>query len=164
MKLIDINFPVFCIKEYEKIIQEDKIIYIEIDEIKKIVDNKFLSGETLGERRLKIPKDKRYGLKFSYLNYHQLLKSKCKLFIDNKGNLIKYKKHYRATLTYHKIVKVKQVEHIGYILYMEDINIPMEVMTTAYNYQNYVGLLQYNNGYLIYEFCDIKKKTSWRMI
>jgi hypothetical protein len=92
------------------------------------------------------------------------LKSKCKLFIDNEGNLIKYKKHYRATLTYHKIIKVKQVENIGYILYMENINIPMEVPTTTYNYQNYVGLLQYNNGYLIYEFCDIKKQKSWRMI
>jgi|PlaIllAssembly_1097288.scaffolds.fasta_scaffold27336_3 hypothetical protein len=164
MKLIEINFPIFCIKEYEKIIIEEKITYIEIDEVKKVVDNKYLAGKTLGERRLKIPKDKRYGLKFSYLNYHQLLKSKCKVFIDNLGNVIKYKKHHRANLTYHRIVKIKQVENIGYVLYLEDINIPIEVPAIVYNYQNYVGLLQYNNGYLIYEFCDIKKSKTWRMI
>lgn len=164
MKLADISFPVFCIKDYEKIIQEDKILYIEIDEIKKVVDNKFLAGKTLGERRLKIPKDIRYNLKFSLIDFHQLLKSKCKLFIDSNGTLVNYKKSYRANLTYHRIAKAKPIENIGFVIYLEDLPIILEISASVYNYQNYVGLLQYNRGYLIYEFCDIKKSKTWRMI
>ncbi len=164
MKLIEIDFPVFCIKDYDRIFEEGKITYIEKDEIIKMVDNKYLLGNTLGERRLRIEKDQRYPLKYCLLNYYQLLKSGCKVFIDNSGKVIKYKKYFRAKLTYHRIREHKQVEDVGYIIYLEDIGIPLEVPASVYNYQNYVGLLHYNRGYLVYEFSDTKKSTTWRMI
>jgi hypothetical protein len=164
MKLTDITFPVYCIKNYDTIITDEKIIYVEEDEYRKILDNKYLEGDTLGKRRLRIPKESRYNLKFCYIDFHQLLKSKCKLFIDNNGILINYKKHYRAKLTYHRIEKSKQVENVGHIIFLEDLNIPLEVSSLVYNYQNYVGLLHYGNGYVVYEFCHTKKSNTWRMV
>ena len=107
MLLNEVNFPVFPIRGNRKIYKDP---HTGIDRVETVLkdwqlDNKSLIGITLSERRLKIPLKERYPLTFALFNFSQLLNYKkgC-MFIDNLGNIFKYKKTRYEKLEYHKVI------------------------------------------------------------
>jgi hemin uptake protein HemP len=165
MQLKNISFPLFAIGSYKRLWEENLILYLEShNDIIYIVDNKNFAEKTIGKRRLRIPKKDRYKFIGTVFNLDQLLQSKRKIFIDNKGVLFKYKKTKRAELIYREIKKVKRVEDEGILVYANKIPVPIEVPTMLYSKQKYIGLLNYNGGYILYELTDDKKEDTWRKI
>ena len=165
MLLTDIKFPVFRIGSHKKIWEDGGILYIlmDSDNILKI-DNKNVVGDTIGKRRLKIPKKQRYKFAGTYLTLAQLVKDNKKLFVDNEGKLIKYKKQNVCKLTYHKILRAANHENVGYILTVRGILPKFKVSRAIYDGQEFIGLLRINKGYLLYELSEERKPDTWRKI
>lgn len=165
MLLKNIKFPIYSIGGYAKIWSENNVLFLESDSgIIYKMDNKNLPFDTIGKRRLRIPKKERYKFTGAYFTIAQLIKSNKKLFIDNEGNIIKYKKNRRVPLIYRKIIKKKLVEGKGVLLYIKGISSHFLVSNFIYNGEAYIGLLNISDGYLIYELSKERKPDSWRKI
>ena len=165
MLLKNIEFPVFAIGGYSKLWSENNILYLksESDIIYKL-DNKNLPERTLGKRRLRIPKKERYKFVGTYFSIAQLIKSGKKLIIDNSGKLIKYNKDRRTSLIYRPIISTKLVEGEGVLIYAKGISTPFLVSAFLFKDQGYIGLLNINDGYLVYELSYERKPDTWRKI
>lgn len=165
MLLKNIKFPVFAVGHYAKLWSENNILYLESESgIIYKLDNKNLQGSTLGLRRLRIDKKERYRFIGTYFTIAQLIKSGKKLIIDNSGKLIKYIKNKRTPLIYRPITKRKLIEGKGILIYAKNIPNPFLVSAYIYKDQNYVGLLNINDGYLLYELSYERKPDTWRKI
>lgn len=165
MHLTNIKFPIYAIGAYEKLWEENLILYLQANDDKiYIVDNKNLAGETLGERRFRISKEDRYKFVGTIFNIYQLINSKRKVFIDSVGKVFRYKRTKRADLLYRKIKKVKRIEDKGYLAYIEGISAPIIIPALFYTKQLYAGVLVYNGSYILYELTDEAKEDTWRKI
>ena len=165
MLLKNIKFPVYSIGGHSKIWSENNVLFLESESgIIYKMDNKNLPFDTLGKRRLRISKKERYRFTGTYFTIAQLVKSNKKLFIDNEGKLINYKKNRRVNLIYREIIKKKLVEGKGILLYVKGISVPFLVSNFIYNGEAYLGLLNISDGYLIYELSEERKPDSWRKI
>ena len=160
----DINFPVFTITaSYIKIWDEFNIKYIQTQSGTYILDNKNLSGDTLGERRLKITTGLRYIPRKAYYNITQLIKSKTKTYIDNTGCVFTYKKTRTVPLKYYKVMDVVSTEE-GCILSFKNVNFRLRTNCREAYEIIYIGLLITSMGYILYETCEEKKRDTTRKI
>ena len=164
--LNEITFPVFALRSFEKIFKEDNKIFV----IGTIVNEALILDDLsydlpFPRRRLQIPENVKYKINKSYMNISQFLKTKtCKrTFIDNTGLIFKYTKTKIVKLTYHKILQAIRNEEIGIILIIQNIDIPLTVSSLE-PIKEYVGLLHYCGGYIIYEYTSEKKKDTWRKV
>lgn len=165
MFLRDINFPVYSIGSYDKFWCENNILYLQSESgILYKVDNQNLPFETIGKRRLRIDKKELYKFTGTYFTLAQMIKSGKKLFIDNFGKVIKYKKTRRVPLIYREIIKTKKVEGKGFLLYAKGIAAPFLVSNYIYSNQKYLVLLDINDSYLFYELVNDRKPDTWRKI
>ena len=165
MLLTNIKFPIFIIGTYKRIWKEDNILYIEsTSDIIYKLDNSNLPYDTLGKRRLHIPKKERYRFTNTFFTIGQLIKSGKKLFIDNTGKLIKYRKDRRVNLIYREIKKTKFVEGKGVLCYIKNISVPILISNYIYNDEKFIGLLSIDDGYLLYELSDYRKPDTWRKV
>jgi hypothetical protein len=162
--LMDIEFPIFTITpSYKRIWDEFNITYIETESGTYILDNKNLEGNTLGERRLKIKTGLRYIPRKAYYNITQLIKSKTMTYIDNTGCVFTYRKTRNVPLRYYKVKDVVSTEE-GCILSFKDINFKLRISCgEAYSF-NYIGLLDTDMGYILYDTSDLKKRDTYRKI
>lgn len=161
----NIKFPIFVIGTYAKLWSENNVLFLKSESgIIYKVDNKNLPYKKLSQRRFKIPKKERYNFIATFFNYAQLIKSGKKLFIDSEGKLFKYKKDRRVSLVYKEIIKRKNVEGKGFLLYVKGLTTPFTVSALIYNFEKYIGLLVIDDGYLIYEFSNEKKPNTWRKV
>ena len=160
----DINFPIFAITpSYKRIWDDLNVTYIELDTGVYILDNKNLSGNTLGERRLKIQTGLRYVPRKAYYNITQLIKSKNKTYIDNTGCVFTYKKTRMVSLKYYKVMDVVSTEE-GCTLLIKGINFKIRTnCRDAYSIK-FVGLLETEMGYILYDTSDVKEKDTYRKI
>lgn len=165
MLLRNIKFPVYSIGGHARLWLENNVLFLESDSgIIYKMDNKNLPFDTIGKRRLRISKKERYKFTGTYFTIAQLVKSNKKLFIDNEGNIINYKKNRRVPLIYRQIIKKKLVEGKGILLYAKGISSPFLVSSFVYRGETYLGLLNISDGYLIYELSEERKADSWRKI
>lgn len=168
MNLIDINFPIFPIRSYYKMYNEEGIIYVETYIKTWILDNTNLPYNSLAKRRLRI--NKPYPLTGVIFNITQLIKCKYKVFIDNKGKIFNYKKTKRITLKY----KILSNYKINYktnevACFTKDLPYPFYVSSTYFNkfkqFDNlYLGVLAYLGGHILYEITNEKKRDTWKKI
>lgn len=165
MHLKDIEFPVFAIGSYEKLWEENLILYLKsgYDIIYK-VDNKNLAGDTVGKRRLRIPKNERYNFRGTFFTIYQMINSGKKVFIDNRGKVFRYNKSTKVDLIYREIKKIKRVEDEGYLIYANKVPVPIKVPVILFERQKYIGLLNYKGSYILYELTDEQKADTWRKI
>jgi hypothetical protein len=164
MHLFDISFPVYAItKTYRKIWEEMNVVYIETESGTYVLDNKNIDGNTIGERRLKIKNSELYIPRKVYYNISQFLHSKYNKFIDSKGNIFSWKKSFNVPLKYHKVAGVIQTEE-DCIIHLKDIIFPQKVNCRIAYVINYVGVLHTEYGYVLYEYCENKKKDTYRKI
>ena len=161
----DIKFPIFIIGSHSRLWTENNILFLKSESgIIYKVDNKNLPYEKLSQRRAKIQKKERYNFIATIFTYAQLIKSGKKLFIDSSGKLFKYRKDRRVSLIYKEIKRIKRIEGKGFLLYVKGVSSPFTVSSLIYNFERYIGLLLIDGGYLVYEFSEEEKKSTWRKI
>lgn len=160
----DIEFPIFTITPtYKRIWDEFGVKYIETDSGTYILDNKNMKGDNLGERRLRIKNGSRYIPRKVYHSITQLIKSNNKTYIDNTGSVFTYRKTRNVPLRYYKVMDVVHREE-GCILLIKNINFKLRVSCKdAYDIK-YIGLLNTDTGYILYDTSDEKKKDTTRKI
>ena len=131
----------------------------------QILDNKNLTGDTLAARRLRIKEDK-YNLSDAIFTFSQLLKyyKPGAKYIDHLGYIFTYRKTKKANLIYREILHVDYIIGRGLLLTVEGVSMPIAIPASS-NIEGYVGLLEYNGGYLLYDMpSKVKKKDTWRKI
>jgi len=160
----DIEFPIFSItSSYKRIWDELNVKYIQTESGTYILDNMNLPGETLGERRLHIKTGLRYIPRKAYYNITQLIKSNNKTYIDSTGCVFTYKKTRMVPLKYYKVMDVVSTEE-GCTLLIKGINFKIRMnCREAYNI-NYVGVLETDMGYILYDTSETKLKDTRRKI
>jgi len=165
-------WPLYHIRTYRSIEEKDGIIYLEDNRGTYIIDNKNLSGDTLGKRRIR--------LKHSYLDegirIYKLTKifyywadvinntHLSKTYIDSKGTLFFYKKSNRRKLIYKKVKDIVITKDSKLLVYCEDIFKPILISFIPVVMPKYLGLLQIYDDYLLYELSSTDKKETWRLV
>ena len=82
-----VTFPVYKLLS-DELTYYDKVTYCQ----DKIVDDRTQIGETLGQRRLHIPKEKLYPLNYTAIDFLSMIKANYRHFIDTKGRAFSYRK------------------------------------------------------------------------
>lgn len=169
MNLQNVKFPAYAIRSHEKIWEEDFITYIKTINGTQVLDNKNLTGATIGIRRLKIPEDKKYKLKTAVFSFGQLLKHKAanNTWIDDSGTLFKLNKKRFVPLKYKKVKNYRYVDGHGILVDIQGYNAPL--MLPGYFLQEivghaFIGVLEIDGGYLFYELSDTQKPDTRRKI
>lgn len=174
MKLEEISYPVFKLKNDRPIVENGVVLYItsKIDSDDNeiinhyIVDDTNVPGDTLGRRRLKL---KTEGVKLFRLNKAiffigdlvKVANSKT-WFIDNNGKIFNYKKETRAKLSFHKIIKVFHIPSGGVIVEVEGIATRFKAMNPPNVDCRFAGILHSSKSLILYGFYDKKYKETWR--
>lgn len=157
--LSNISFPVFIIREHNNIVNEKGRIIVHTNHGEYIIDNRNLTGSSLGQRRLRINEKPKYILKKAIYTCKDLIKCYNKTFIDSKGKIFNYIKMKTVPLIYKRIVK-----RVGTIIYLKDINCPFSIPKDLDPDIKYAGVLKIDQGYLLYDLSYTFKKRTWRKI
>jgi len=160
MKLKDLVFPVYVLPKDTEIDRQDGIVFAN----GQMLDDRNVSGKTLGSRRLRSSYPTKFVLNKATHDIPSFLKSAGKNFIDSHGKLFNYEKTKMADLKYHLIKKV-QARNTVSIVWIEDINFPFTVLRPPEASMRYAGIL-YEKTYpwLLYEYCEFWKKDTKRKI
>jgi len=164
MHLFDIKFPVYAIaKNNKRIWEEMNVLYVETDTGIYVLDNKNLSGSTVGERRLKIKNSQLYVPRKVYYNISQFLHSKYTEFLDTTGKYFKWKKSITVPLKYYKVSHVSKYND-DCIVHFKDVECPQKLNCRLAHSIKCIGLLHTEYGYIVYEYSDTYKKDTYRKI
>lgn len=155
---IVIKFPAYVLSEEPEEI--DGLLII----ADQVVDDRNMSGETLGIRRLQSPMKSIYPLRYMVDDEVGMMKHRGKHFIDTNGVYWYNEKKKTATLKYHKIRKVEKKD-IAAVVWLKDVPFPFVEARPPQDQYSWAGLL-YKSGipWKIWEYCEEKKKDTWRKI
>lgn len=155
----EFNFPLFVIHT-DNVEEIDGILWIE----DQVLDDKNMSGETLGVRRLQSPMKSIYPLRYMIEDEIGLMKHRGKSFIDNTGEVIYYEKQETVALTYYKIKKVEK-KGVAALIWLKDIPYPFAAKRPPKEGLTWVGMIHKSGlPWKIWEFSETKKKDTWRKI
>ena len=91
-------FPCFVIHS-DNVELIDGILWLD----DQVLDDKNMSGHTLGIRRIQSPMNSIYPLRYMIEDITGLMRHRGKFFIDNLGKVFNYEKTETVKLQYHKI-------------------------------------------------------------
>ena len=156
---MNFEFPLYVVHT-DEVMEADGILWIE----DQVLDDKNMSGETLGKRRLQTPMKSLYPLRYMINDEIELIKHQGKFFIDSKGEFIIYEKTEKVQLKYHKILKVERLRGRG-IIKVKDIPFPFDVLRPTSSEEKWAGVL-YRKGipWKLYETVKERKNNTWRKI
>jgi len=162
-----IEFPVYRIRSYEEL-EKTALGKIKIQTItgEWIVDDLTKLGDTLGVRRLSIPKEERYKLGEKIDTLRQMIKYPGgTVFIDNTGHLFKYKKGKERFLIESKPIERKQFTDQGTVLIIKDIPTPQLIpfKHIADNIK-YASIIFTNLGPFVYDYTRVPHEPYRRSI
>lgn len=165
----DIIFPLFPLGlGIEGFYEEDKVLFVKDHTGYRILDDKNLSGDSLGERRLHLKAETKqiYPLKRKIDTFIDLVKySKVyKYYIDVEGRQFKYNKTRFAKLLYRPILFSKFVEGKGTVFTVKGVNSWFEVNYLLHPEARWAGLLKIDRTWLLYDLSFEKKQDSRRKI
>ena len=159
MKIEEIIFPIYVIGT-EEIKEQDGILFAD----NKVVDDKNMSGDTLGVRRLQTSLPNLYPLKYMLEAMPNLMRHRGYNYIDNEGNLFSYTKSKFFQMKYHKILAVDKKDSAS-LLWLEDINFPIEVPRPPAIEYRWAAIIYRNNlPWFFYEYSTEQKKDTKRKI
>lgn len=160
MKLLQIiNYPVFQLPSKPQEIE--KVLFIN----GKVLDDKNLSGDTLGKRRLQIDKSYRLSTAIYYLKDIIKVSSGTTWFIDSTGFTFKYTKSKSVPLVFKKITKVIPIPTGGALLELDNNFNRYKVMYAPNDQELYAGLLVFSpHVYILYGLYDKLYKDTRRKI
>jgi len=156
---MNFKFPLYVVHT-DEVMEADGILWIE----DQVLDDKNMSGETLGKRRLQTPMKSLYPLRYMINDEIELIKHQGKFFIDSKGEFIIYEKIEKVQLKYHKILKVERLRGRS-IIKVKDIPFPFDVLRPTSSEEKWAGVL-YRKGipWKLYETVKERKNNTWRKI
>ena len=159
MNYDNIEFPVFVLHT-DNIELIDGILWID----NQVLDDKNMSGKTLGIRRLQSPMKSLYPLKYMLTDEVEILHHQGKFYIDNSGFFFTKSKTTTTQLKYHKIMRVEK-KTIASRLWIKDCPFPFPLKRPLPENASWAGVL-YRDGipWIIYDLSEEKKKDSWRKI
>ena len=154
-----IEFPVFVLHT-DNIELIDGILWID----NQVLDDKNMSGKTLGIRRLQSPMKSLYPLKYMLNDEADILHHQGKFYIDSDGFFFTKSKTTTTQLKYHKIMRVEK-KTIASRLWIKDCPFPFPLKRPLPENASWAGVL-YRDGipWFIYDLSEEKKKDSWRKI
>ena len=129
----------------------------------KVVDDRNQGADTIGRRRLFTPHDL-FPLKNSVDSIQGLLKQTVKTFIDTSGRPFIYEKTKRCDLKYFNIKK-KELRDTYTLLWLHGVNTPFSVPRPPEPGIFFAGvLLLHGLPWILYEYSEHPKKTTWRKV
>jgi len=154
-----IKFPIFVVHT-DDILFVDGLLWIE----NQVLDDTNMSGETLGLRRLQSPMKSIYPLKSMIKDIKSLLDHQGKYYIDTTGRFFRKNKTTKASLKYHKILRVEKKD-IASVLWVKDCPYPFTLERPLALSQAWAGIL-YRDGvpWILYDTSEERRKNSWRKI
>ena len=159
MRLEEVRFPVYVVHT-DEVFTQDGILWC----ADAVVDDKNVSGDSIGQRRLRTPLKNLYDLKYQINTFGDMIKHRGKFYVDSNGKFFAYEKSKKATLKYHKINKIESKD-VMTLIWIGGIPFPFEIARPPLPTDRYAGILYINNRpSFIYEITDTKKKDTWRKI
>lgn len=166
-KFSKINFPIFGLKNTVKFEFTLDKVFVTINSQKLIVDDKNIKNQSYLSRLIELDSRKDYQrLKFDLTirNMEELLKSSCKVGIDNLGNIYNFDIKEQVKYSEREIIKIKNTyfwfKNISYPFKIDLENISEIANNKAY----YYGKLVYvNKNWYLLGITDEKtnKDTLW---
>lgn len=158
MDLTQTTFPVYEIRKHNYIQQDGNLTYVVDGSGKHILDNKNLSGTTLGLRRLKITdQENLYKLGKTFFTVLELIKFKKynSTFVDSRGKTFSYLKRKYVKVRYYEIIGHTEVEAEGNVIFLRKLNQPFLISKSYTNLiGKWAGVLNLQGGQVIYEIID----------
>jgi hypothetical protein len=168
-KLRDLVFPVYKIGAYIDIETNDLgLKYINTSHSRYLLDDTNITDKTYPMRRIQLKKEgyRLYPLKKMIRDFSGILgyPSNTK-FIDMNGNLFNYMKGNKFyKLKSHKITKRVFDPERGSLLYAKGVNCPILHPGRVHLLIQYMGLLEVEGGYLLYNLTAVPFSTTRRKI
>lgn len=141
---------------------KDGLVYVN----GKIVDDRNVKEDTIGLRRMKTPfRDKLLRLSRAITTYEGIIKYGHKYFIDTKGRLFVYTKTEKVKLQYKKIERIERKDVATYIKIKGWREMDFKVPRPPEPEMLYAGILLLKGfPWLLYEFSEIPRKDTWRLV
>ena len=155
----NIDFPVFVLHT-DNIELIDGILWID----DQVLDDKNMSGKTLGIRRLQSPMKSLYPLKYMLENESDILHHQGKFYIDSSGIFFTKINTSTTLLRYHKIMRVEKKTSASQ-LWVKDCPFPFTLKRPLPENASWAGIL-YRQGipWILYDLSEEKQKDTWRKI
>ena len=155
----ELRFPCFVIHS-DNVELLDGILWLD----DQVLDDKNMSGETLGKRRIQSPMNSIYPLRYMIEDITGLMRHRGKHFVDNNGRVFTYEKTETVKLHYHKIRK-KEKKTTATVIWLKDCPFPFAEKSPPREELTWAGVL-YKDGVpiAIYDFTEEKQKSTWRKI
>ncbi len=154
-----VTFPVFKITG-SNWTYSDGLLFLE----NQLLDDKNMSGETLGIRRVQTPFENLYPLRNALINHIGIIKQTTKTFIDSRGEPFIYDKTLMCKLKYYKIRKVDK-KGIASILWVKGINFPFTIPRPPEDGRTWAGILHLKDiPWMLYEYSEEKLKDTRRKV
>ena len=159
MKLEDIRFPVYVVHT-DDVLTRDGLLWCD----GKVIDDKNIEGNSLGERRLRSPIKHLYDLKYQIDDFGGLIKHRGRFYIDSNGKFFIYEKSKSAKLKYHLIGKLEHKD-VATLMWIQGIPFPFELPRPPAMTMRYAGILYIDNKpSFVYDFSETLQKDSWRKV
>jgi len=154
-----VTFPVYALPS-DDWHSQDGLLYVN----GQIVDDKNMSGETLGIRRLQTYFKDLLPLKYTINTFVALLKQGKRYYIDSAGKCFIYQKTKFCQLKYYPIKRIDK--HDTYcILRLHGVNFPFTIPRPPKAGFNWAGVLHLDGlPWLLYDYADKKTKPTRRKI
>ena len=158
-KLLDCEYPVFAINTSD-IEERDGLVFAD----GKVLDDKNVKAETLGERRLKTTHKNLYRLNTYKKDIQAVLHQRSRYYIDSLGTLIYYEKAVWCPLRYHEISEVN-LKGTCTVIRLKGINFPITVQRPPPGGYPWAGIIYANNNpWLLYDYAEFKLKDTRRKL
>ena len=159
MNLNEIRWPVYVLHS-DEIEERDGLLFCDT----QIVDDKNMTGESLGLRRLQTPHKNLFSLKNQIDNFRGMVKSKEKHFIDTNGIPFIYEKTEFCKLKYYRIKRVIQKDTSS-LLKLDGVKSAFVIPRPPAEEMRYAGILHYGElPWVLYEYSEDRREDTRRKV
>ncbi len=171
LDLSSIQWPIFPLRDDIPIQISEGEKFIEMpDGSYRLLDTSEFEGN-LAQRRLQYHCSTRlfwkklFELEKPLFRFEMLLhySAKCTRFIDSNGKIFKYRKSTYYPLSYHKIEKFVETPR-GYAVVVKGFHCRFFIPVEPALEWKYAGIITVGRGFVLYDFSEVQKKSTRRMI
>lgn len=154
-----IKFPVYILPSGNWS-RQDGLLFLD----EKIVDDRNMSGDSLGIRRLQTSHKNILPLKHQIDNFRGMIKSKEKHFIDTNGIPFIYEKTEFCKLKYYRIKSIVQKDTLS-LLRLDGVKQPFVIPRPPASEMQYAGVLHYKSlPWVLYEYSEDRREDTRRKV
>lgn len=159
MNLNDIRWPIYVLHS-DEIEERDGLLFCDT----QIVDDKNMTGDSLGLRRLQTPHKNLYRLKVMIESFTEFVHHKGQFYIDSNGKFFRWVKKTSCSVISHKIEKTEKRD-IATLIWCRNIPFPFVAKRPPSALMKYASILYMNNQpAILYSLTEEKRKKTWRKI